>query len=292
MTLRPKLGLAIPTLNAGSQFYKVLEAIRKQQLSGELRTIIIDSGSVDDTTFFAQKRGIEVYRIDQDKFTHGLVRQMATEILTDCDFVFLKTQDVLLHKNSLQELLSFIEQHKEMVVAYGRQVAEKARENYFEQMDRNYNYPRTNLVKSEKNTAKLGIKTVFSSDAFSVYRLSLLKKIGGFPEKIKFAEDMYVAAVAVKNGFQVGYCADAVVTHSNDLNLIELFERYKNIGIFHGQNKWIQNEFGSNEENGIGLIFSQSHKLLKDKKVMKIPELFVRSGVKYVGYILGKNMGK
>lgn len=48
---------------------------------------------------------------------------------------------------------------------------------------------------------------------------------------------MYIAARAINYDYEVGYCADAVVTNTNGLNFREQFNRYYNIGEFHAQNK-------------------------------------------------------
>ncbi|NFA51344.1 glycosyltransferase family 2 protein [Lactobacillus plantarum] len=284
---RPKIGLMIPTYNAGNQFSKVLARIASQN-TVDLRKIIIDSQSVDNTVTVAKKYGFEIYSIDRSQFTHGLVRERATEILRDCDLVFFMTQDAYLHQDALKNMLSFIERHPQMMVAYGRQVVDVPGENYFDKKDREFNYPKKSLVKSQKDIAHLGIKTVFSSDTFSVYRQKYLRRVGGFPGNVKFAEDMYMAAQAIKSNYEVGYCATAIVTHTNGLNYRQQFKRYYNIGKFHAENRWIERNYGSNEKNGIALVLTQTKDLLKSNRFSKIPELYFRSFIKYCGYQFGK----
>jgi len=43
-----------------------------------------------------------------------------------------------------------------------------------------------------------GLKAAFNSNSFSAYRVSVLKKIGGFKAGIIFGEDMLVAANVLK----------------------------------------------------------------------------------------------
>lgn len=283
----PKVGLMIPTLNAGKCFETMLNCIENQKMAN-LRKIIIDSESDDNTRMIAKKHGFEVYNINRNQFTHGLVRRQAIEILSDCDFIYFMTQDAYVHELAFSNLLHFMILHPRMLVAYGRQVVDVPGENYFDQKDREFNYPEESRVKAKKDIPRLGIKTVFSSDTFSIYRREYLENVGCFPKDVRFAEDMYIAARAINSDYEVGYCADAVVTHTNGLNFREQFNRYYNIGKFHAQNKWIQKSFGSNEKDGITLVLTQTRELLHSNKLFKIPELYIRSFIKYSGYRIGK----
>jgi len=287
-----KVGLMIPTYNAGLEFEKVVKMIGKQKISFELRKIIIDSESEDETKKIAVDNGFETFDIDKELFTHGLVRQKAVNILKDCDFVFFMTQDVFLKAGALQSLFDFISRDPNILVAYGRQIVNENTENYFDAKDRTFNYPSRSLIKAKNDVNELGIKTVFSSDAFSIYNSKLLRKIGNFPSKIRFAEDMYIAARAIDAGYKIGYCADAMAIHSNRLNFYGLFRRYLSIGVFHAENTWIQKEYGSNESNGIKLVFAQIKEMINEGNIVKIPELILRTLIKYSGYTIGKIKGK
>jgi len=287
-----RVGLMIPTYNAGAEFKNIIKLIKSQNIDFKLRKIIIDSESTDETVKIASQNDFEVFNIEKNSFTHGLVRLKAINILNDCDYVFFMTQDVSLRENAFQNLYNFIAEKSQMAVAYGRQMVNSWNENYFDTKDRQFNYPNKSAVKSNKDISRLGIKTVFSSDAFSIYNTKILKSVGNFPPEIRFSEDMYIAAKAVEAGYTVGYCADATVLHSNKLNLYDLFKRYSDIGFFHAKNSWIQETYGSNESNGIKLIFTQIKELKSDGRLLKIPELLVRSVIKYSGYTVGKIKGR
>jgi len=287
-----KVGLMIPTYNAGDEFKRIIKLIESQNIDFKLRKIIIDSESNDETTKIASQNNFEVFNIQHKSFTHGLVRMKAINILNDCDYVFFMTQDVSLRENALQNLYNFIAKNSQMAVAYGRQMVNSEKENYFDIMDRKFNYPNKSAVKGSRDVENLGIKTVFSSDAFSIYDTKLLKSVGNFPPELRFSEDMYIAAKAISAGYLVGYCAEATVFHSNKLNLYDLFKRYSDIGLFHAKNPWIQENYGANESNGIRLVLTQIKELKSDGKLVKIPELLARSSIKYFGYTVGKIKGR
>lgn len=281
-----KVGLFIPTYNAGENFGKILDnidlSIRDSKL--DVKKIIIDTFSTDRTSQIAINHGFDVYKIHKRDFTHGEVRRRAVEYLNDCEYIIFMTQDVVLHRTSIEEIVRLIVGHKNMVVAYGKQEPDRLKADILEQQSRRFNYPDTSYIKTKKDIPNLGIKTVFSSDAFSIYRRNLLIKVGSFPAAIKYCEDMYVAAKAIEHGYEVGYCASSVVTHSNKMNLKQQFSRYKSIGEFHRQNPWIQKEFGSNESEGIRLIFSEWKFLIKKNKAYLIPYSIFIKMVKFVAY--------
>src|SRR5690606_21821348 len=95
---------------------------------------------------------------------------------------------------------------------------------------------------ADRNT--LGLKAVFSSNSFAVYRLSVLRELGGFPERVILSEDMHLAARAVMAGHKLAYAAQAAVRHSHNYTPLQEFRRYFDIGVFHTEQAWIARTFG------------------------------------------------
>lgn len=278
-----KIGLAVPTYNAGEDFKDVLAAINSNSdlLS---KKIIIDSESNDDTRLLAKNAGFTVYNIKKTEFTHGLVRNKIAKILSDCDYIVYMTQDVFTEKNTIKNIYDYIMKYPDMAIAYGKQIVDISKSDVFEQRDRTFNYPDESIVKRYSDKDRLGIKTVFSSDAFAIYKTEYLMKLGNFPVDVKYSEDMYMAALAIKHNFSVGYCATAIVTHSHHFNLRNQFKRYRFIGRFNKEYSWIQKEFGSNEREGVKKVIDEIKYLSKNKKVKLIPYSILRNLVKFVGY--------
>ena len=110
---------------------------------------------------------------------------------------------------------------------------------------RYFNYPEGIQVKTMADVQRLGIKTAFMSNSFAAYRGAVLSGIGGFPEHVIFAEDMYVAAKMLILGWKVVYAGDAQCFHSHNYSIAEEFKRYFDIGVFHAREKWIGQRFGS-----------------------------------------------
>ncbi len=72
----PDISVVIPTLNAGSRFVQLLEALHRQTWSiNEL--VVIDSGSTDGTPERAKQAGARVLRVSRRHFNHGRTRNQA-----------------------------------------------------------------------------------------------------------------------------------------------------------------------------------------------------------------------
>ena len=280
-----RIGLIIPTYNAGSEFEEVLSLINNQD-EVLYRKLIIDSESKDFTISIAIEKGFEVRGIKLSEFGHGKTRTFAAEILNDCDYIVYMTQDVFLQQNALMSLVKFIKSNKNLGVVYGKQEVDISKSNIFEKKAREFNYPEKSMVKTYDDKGKLGIKTIFSSDAFAVYDRLKIEKVGFFPD-VRFSEDMYVAALLVKAGYSVGYCAEAKVFHSHAYSIIDEYKRYQLIGKFHKEHPWLQQEFGSNESEGMRSMCYEWRYLIDEKQAYLIPSSFLRFGMKYLGYKKG-----
>ncbi|WP_161568949.1 glycosyltransferase family 2 protein [Exiguobacterium sp. SH0S2] len=287
-----KIGLFIPTLNAGDLFHEVLKGISVQNLDIPIRKLIIDSGSKDETTAMATRNGFEVVEINKSEFNHGGTRNLAVEILDDCEIIVMMTQDVIIENaSSIKELLSEIMSNDNVFMAYGRQIADDQKGNWFEKRARLFNYPPESMVKSISDVEKLGVKTVFASNAFAAYNVEKFKAIGGFPSDVNFSEDMFIAARGVLSGYSISYESKATVLHTHSYSLKEEYRRYMEIGKFHKNQKWIQEAFGRNEGEGIKSVINELVSLISEGKIYLIFHLLLLNLTKYAGYKKGVNYG-
>lgn len=287
-----KIGLFIPTLNASDFFHEVLKGISMQILDIPIRKLIIDSGSKDETKSIAISNGFEVINIKKDEFNHGGTRNLAVEILDDCEIIVMMTQDVILENpTSLKELISGIIENDNVFMAYGRQIADDQKGSWFEKRARHFNYPSESMVKSKSDVDKLGIKTVFASNAFAAYNTEKFKKIGCFPSDVNFSEDMFIAARGILSGYSISYESKATVLHTHNYSLKEEYKRYMEIGKFHKNQQWIQEAFGRNEGEGIKSVINELLSLISEGKLHLIFYLILLNITKYAGYKKGFNYG-
>ena len=285
-----RIGIVIPTLDAGEQFPKLLEQLMRQSCQVE-RCLVVDSSSEDGTREAAVAHGCEVLSIDRREFNHGRTRQQAFIYLQDSvDILVYITQDILFASDdSLERLVQALENQADAGAAYGRQLPHSGA-SLEARLQREFNYPPQRRVKSMADCEVLGIKTAFLSDSFAAYRCDALVAVGGFPD-VPACEDMYVGAKLLQAGYTLVYAAEAQVYHSHEYGLWENFYRYYITGGFHKQQSWIRQVFGGSEREGMRLLRYQIRAARKMGGWPTVASLIGENCIRYAAYCLGRIFG-
>lgn len=280
-----QITVIIPTYNAASYLKTLLEKLKKQTVSFEL--IIIDSSSTDNTLDIARRYTENIISIPTHEFDHGGTRTKAAKTAHGDIIVFL-TQDALPTSNETIQSLVHIFDTPSIAATYGRQLAHKETSLFGKHL-RQFNYPKNSSTRTLNDTKKYGIKTAFLSDSFAAYRKSSLENIGWFKDGLIVGEDTYAGAKLILQGYAIHYNAKATVYHSHSYTLSEEFKRYFDIGVFHQKEHWILDRFGKAEGEGGKYVRSEFYYLLRQHAYHKIPEFFIRNGLKYIGYKFGQH---
>lgn len=283
------ISFAIPVYNPGNEFKRIIKVINDYALhtQNNVEIIVVDSQSNDGSTnFLMTESNVKLFKINQNEFNHGGTRNFAYR-KSHGEYIIFLTQDVIPEDyhcfiNILQSLIA----NSKVGSAYGRQLP-KNNADFYGESARKINYPETSLLKSIQDKKELGIKTVFISNSFAAYRRIALDEVGGFPEDTIMNEDQYVGAKMIMKGWIIAYEAEACVKHSHNYTCIQEFKRYFDIGVFYGHEDWILKVFSKAEGEGIKFVFQQIRALIKEKKIYFIPNLVVRTGMKYLGYKMG-----
>jgi rhamnosyltransferase len=280
-----RLAAVIPTLNGGETFSRVLAGLRSQSLAPRT-LLVIDSGSVDGTVPLALAGGARVHRIKAPEFNHGATRELGRQ-LVEADYYLFMTQDALpAHARVLENLVRPLTQRQEIGLAYGRQLP-WPQAHPLEALNRHFNYPAASRLKTKADRGRLGLKTVFCSNACALYRASALEEVGGFPPVI-MCEDQYVAARMLEAGYAVYYAAEAQVFHSHNYSMWEECRRYFDAGVFFGsRERWIVEGFGAAGPEGLRLVREGRRYLSRAGKTYLFPYLLLRLFLKFAGYQLG-----
>ena len=284
---QPSIAIIIPTCNAGSSFAGLLSEIARQTIQPACK-LVVDSASTDKTVELAIQAGWNVLSIAREKFSHGGTRQQAVDtVLTrhpSIEILVFLTQDVRMPQmGALEELVMALEQ-KDIGAAYGRQLPHDDASIYAA-VEREFNYPPQSRVKSVDSAAELGIKTAFLSDSFAAYRVSALKKIGGFPV-VDICEDMYVAGRMLLAGYRIAYAAEAAVKHSHEPSLHAIWHRYRAMGKFQQANPWLRENFGRADGEGLRLLRHQLARVGGAKGVVGIAKIIVLDAVRLLAFKL------
>ena len=239
--MNKKVLCIIPTLNAE---YEIEILINKLLLQKDvvLDILVIDSSSDDDTILILDRLDVNYIIIDKKDFNHANTRNIALDYKSD--FYMFMTQDAIPYDEYLVKnlLLSF---QNDIVVSYARQIPKKDAD-LIESYARGKNYPKDSAIKSKKDLKTLGIKTFFSSDSCAMYESNYFKEVKGFTLNLNTNEDMEFAARAILNVKKIYYNADARVYHSHNFTFLDIWKRYKSLGIFFKNNKWVLDEVNKN----------------------------------------------
>lgn len=282
------ISVVILTYNAGKEFEKCAAMILKQTAKID-KVLVIDTSSTDETVEIAKRYGFDVEVITKAEFGHGKTRQYALEKVKT-EYVIYMTQDAMLYdEHSIKAMIEMLESDKEIGAVYGRQMP-YPHTGAMGSFARLFNYPEQSRINTFEDRKRFGIKAAFSSDSYCGYRKSLLQKVGGFPKHVNFSEDAYVAGKLLMAGYKTGYCAEAKVYHAHDYSLKQEFERYKEIGKFHNQEKWLLEIFGKAEGEGLKFVINEAKYLIKQGKFYYVPIAFMHNVVKFLGYKVGKSL--
>ena len=280
-----KVTVIIPTFNAENYLPVLLNNLSMQTLNFEL--IIIDSSSTDKTIHIAKKYTDKIIIIPKHSFDHGGTRTQAIKASSG-DFIIFLTQDALPTQVDTLEKIISIFTNKRVGAAYGRQIAYDST-NIFGKHLRSFNYPDISYIRKIEDKDRYGMKTIFLSDSFSAYRKSAIQEVNYFKKGLIFGEDAHISAKLLSKEWHIAYTANTSVYHSHSYTLCQEFKRYFDMGVFHTMEQWILDTFGNVEGEGMRYIKSEFFYLLQHKAYLRIPEFFMRNGLKYFGYKLGRN---
>lgn len=279
-----RLYVIVPTLNASGEWGQFASALLSNVAPQQV--LVVDSSSTDGTGELARASGFRVHTIDRSDFNHGGTRQLAAELLPEADVLVYLTQDAVMSGPDAIGRLCAVFSDPNIGAAYGRQLP-RLGANPIESNARLFNYPSTSSTRSLTAREELGFKAIFISSSFSAFRRSALLEVGGFPRNVIFGEDTVVAARLLLRDWKIAYVAEAQVYHSHAYTWRQDFKRYFDIGVLHRREGWLLQEFGQAAGEGKRFVLSEL-KYLWPRHAWLIPSALIRTGLKLVGYRLGR----
>jgi len=279
-----RVGLAIPTLNAGAYIGPLVQAVMSQTLRPS-RLQVVDSSSDDGSVERWLDAGFDVEVISREEFDHGRTRNLAARLLGDVDVFAFLTQDALpAGPDWLQKLVHPIANGA--AAAFSRQVP-RVGAGRIESYARAFNYPISSRQWSLADAARLGVKAYFFSNVASAVTRSALESVGGFDEGIILNEDMMLARRLLENGNAIAYAADSVVVHSHSYTLREQFARNFDIGVFFAQ-RGHDLPLTRTSEEGLRYLRGLIRHLMRSGSWDGIPVALADTAVRFIAYQIGR----
>lgn len=288
---RPITDVIIPVYKPGKELGELLTRLLKQTYPVHAVIIMNTEGEYfpeeEYRALFKNKETkLYVNFLTKMEFDHGRTRHQAM-MESEADICICMTQDALpADKWLIEELVGAVTSEAAIAVSYARQLPSPGC-GVVERFTRDFNYPAVSRVKSLADRDTMGIKTYFCSNVCAAYKKELYVSLGGFTRKTIFNEDMIYAGKAVQAGYKIAYAAEARVIHSHNYTAIEQLHRNFDLAVSQVSHPEIF-EGLSSEGEGIRLIIDTAAYLVKNGKWYLLPDLIIKSGFKYLGYLLGK----
>jgi GT2 family glycosyltransferase len=214
--------------DGGDDLLRCLEGIAKQRVDGEVETIVIDSGSQDDSVAVARARGAKVHEIGSREFRHGATRNLGAE-RSRGDVLVFTSQDAYAERvDWLERLTTPLREDEELAAVYGRQVPHPDAtppERFF--LD--FLYGPEGREQRADSAEALSMRTTLFSNVNSAIRRELWDRFP-FADDLNFAEDQDWARRVLVAGYRIRYEPEAVVRHSHAYTIRTAFKRFFDSG--------------------------------------------------------------
>ncbi len=212
-----KISIVFRALNEAKWFGQALKACQNQKLDPgiKMELLLVDSGSTDDTIRIAQSHDCNVFHIKKSEFTFGRSLNVGCEAATGDVLVFISAHCIPVNEDWLQNLVAPL-LSGECDYTYGAQVGLSGVTRFSESQVFAHYY------QAESNLKQDGF---FCNNANAATRRETWAKFR-FDEQVTGLEDMVLGKAIVADGGQVGYVADAPVTHIHEETLQQTHRRY------------------------------------------------------------------
>lgn len=211
------ISIVIRTLNEEEHLPDLLAAIGRQELPSELsvETVVIDSGSTDDTLQIAEQFGARITHIAKEDFSFGRSLNRGCAFAGGEVLVFISGHCIPVDEHWLNRLVAPLNQGI-CSYSYGRQ----------------HGYGPTKFSEGRVflkyySTANLLPQAGFFANNANAALLRSVWEAYPFDEVLTGLEDMHLAKRLVSNGLKIGYVADAGVYHIHDETWGQVLNRYE-----------------------------------------------------------------
>jgi rhamnosyltransferase len=209
------VSIVIRTYNEQRHLPELLVAISRQEVDFDYETVIVDSGSTDDTLDIAVKFGCRITHIPKLEFTFGRSLNIGCEEADGKVLVFISGHCIPSDTDWLVKLTAPVRDGIAQY-SYGRQVGRDTTKFSESQVFLKY-YPAAGKLVQEGffcNNANAAV----SRAAWEQHK---------FDESLTGLEDMKLAKTIVENGHPIAYVAEAPVFHIHDESWHQVRVRYE-----------------------------------------------------------------
>jgi GT2 family glycosyltransferase len=222
------ISIVLLVKDGGDDLERCLEAIARQESNQEVETVVVDSGSRDDSVAVARSHGARVHEIPSGEFRHGATRNLGAERARGNLLVFTSQDAYAEREDWLERLTAPFEADETVAGVYGRQMPHPDAtppERFF--LDFLYG-PEPRDQRADDVEA-LSMRTTLFSNVNSAIRRELWERFP-FADDVVFAEDQDWSRRVLLAGYGIRYEPEAVVRHSHAYTIRSAFRRFVDSG--------------------------------------------------------------
>jgi len=211
-----RASIVIRTLNEDKHLDDLLTMIGNQETAGiEIETVLIDSGSTDDTIAIAKRHGCRITTITKADFSFGRSLNRGCAFSTGDILIFVSGHCVPVDTKWVQNLCQpLLDGHASY--SYGRQIGDDD-SNYSERRIFAKYFPAQSAIPQEG---------FFCNNANSALLRSVWEE-QPFDEQLTGLEDMELAKRLVSRGHKIAYVAEAPVFHHHQEDWPQVRRRFE-----------------------------------------------------------------
>lgn len=213
-----KISIIIPTKNAGANFPFLMKVLRSQEGFKEIETIVVDSGSTDDTVQIAESYDAIIIKINPSDFSHAFARNVGVEHATG-DFLLFTVQDALPPSSTwLYELFQVLKNEDVVAVSCAETPREDADLFYRVICWNHYNFLGINdgdrIFKLPEKLDNVSLRQNGQiSDLANLISREIIQK---YQYRLSYAEDLDLGIRLIKDGYEIAFLGSVRVIHSHN----------------------------------------------------------------------------
>ena len=239
---KPLCSIVIRAFNEEKHIGKLLTGIEKQTFQ-ERETLIVDSGSTDETLEIAGKFDVRIVNIDSREFTFGKSLNRGIQEARGRYIVIISAHCYPVYPDWLEQLLKPFENQR-VAVSYGKQRG--ADSNHFSE----HQFFRTYFP----DTSQPDQGQPYTHNANAAIRRSLWEQ-HPYNEQITGLEDLAWSSWAKTQGYSIAYVSEAEIVHIHEETIKQVHNRYRREAIAMKQ---ILPESHFSIRNMIGMFIQKS----------------------------------
>jgi rhamnosyltransferase len=283
---QPSVSILLLIKNELSFLKESFPILSRQDYTGKIEYIYVDSGSTDGTVEFMASQGIAAHPIAPMDFHHGKTRNLAASLARNDILVYLSGDAVPTCENWLSNLIAPF-QDPRVGGVYGRQIALPTTST-MRTYAMEFEYPMEAQVRDLKTVDKPNLGMFRMSNANSAIRKEVWARFK-FDETVIMSEDVGMCYNILTSGMQVHYLPDAAVIHCHDRSLWYEFQKAFDSAISLKRMGVLDNAaLGSETGYGIQRVRREwKHWTAKNRYGYALKSMLI-SGLKWFGVQLGK----